>query len=717
MMCYKMSFLVFFLPVLVMGDFHSDSRGPCNHNILLNSNHEVWTTDENNNMQLKYEINNHEIKLSKLGSVCLDIKRMNTSLDISLNSVKSNCISKKFMYAVPIFPEITCTAISDGSILSTTNYDDCKTYTEKSLRDKFQHYETMNIVASSCENKYRFLHSRSIWWAAELDFQRIEKYYKVYKCLEEQRIISLDVTYKLPTGSYIIKQIEVKENEPFTFTFNNITITINDINLSNNIFYNFGKIFYVTNPYDDFEGFLDSANTESTFIGGMFGEIRCNLHPHSNFLIDIKSCKVTKNLITVSVDGYEINTCKLDHLNYGHVLKQSNIFSPSDHINIINYKNTGIIEYTNPSFIFNIKSTMSFSEFQTPDTCQVISNDIISMEPVLYNKTSNFTIKVSNIKPTIVSFRCDERILNLPSINYNQENKFDILTVKFYPVLTYINTTCRVYCGFREVSIFKIQGKFINTDENLNMFSLIKSDEGLINDTDITKNMFSELYDAASEWVKSTWNKIIAGISSLIIIVLVILGILICLGRFPYSWCCCCCRSKKQQTDDEETALNNIKVIKNKFKKSNNVDSIEMSEMNSLIEQFYAFNGERIEIINEDYSIKDDGIYYKSTLIVHSIPRVIFYKDTFKFKNNKIFLNNQIVVDNVKGNKHLNSNYILERGVIYNLDDFSKPLMMLRSHNLSDMQILDSDYTRIGNDLYYEEHEIIKNIFLDIDDE
>lgn len=705
-----MKLIIFLFVASAMGDLYADHRGPCNHNILLSSNHEVWTLDENNNRQLKYEINNQEIKLSKHGAICLDVKRMNVSVDISLVNVKSSCIAKKFLYAVPIFPNIRCTAISDGSILSSTNYEDCKTNTEKSLREKFPNYDTMNIVSSSCENKYGFLHSKSIWWIAELDFERINRYYKVYKCLEEQRIITLLVTYKVPTENlYVSKYIEVKENEPFTFNFNNISITINDINLSNNIFYNFGKIFYVTNEYDQFEGFVDSANTDSTFIGGMFGEIRCNLQAMSNYLIDLKSCKVTKSLITVSVDGYDVNTCKLEHLNYGHVLKTANVFSHADNIKIINYKNTGIIEYTNPSFIFNIKSTMSFSEFQTPDTCQVLSNDIINMEPVIYNKTSNFTIKVSNIKPIIISFKCDERILNLPSVEYDKENQFEILMVNFYPVLTYINTTCRVFCGFREVSIFKVQGKYVNLDEHLNTFTLVNN-EGSVNGTDITQNVFVGIYEAAAEYIQSLWGKIVAGISSLLILVLSIIGILICLGRFPW---CCCCRKKTR-----EISLNNVKVIKNKFKKSNNMDPIEMTEMNSLIDnKLYAFNGERIEIINEDYSIKYDGIYYKSTLIVHSIPHIIFYQDVFKFKDNKIFLNNQIVVDNVKGTKHLNSNYILEKGIVYNLDDYSKPLIMLRSHNLSDMQILDSDYTRIGNDLYYEEHEIIRNIFLDLDDE
>lgn len=696
-------------------------RNPCVQHMELSSEHMIWTTNENNEEVPYYKIHSSMIKLHRDGALCLKIPNSNFSLDISLKYIQTNCLFKNFLYAIPLQPEIECETVEDGSIFNSENYEECKNNKENSIKKKFPKQDISRVISSSCENAYGFWRARSIWWISELKQQNLDKFLKVYKCVEEQKIIHLEVSYPSDTNPnlYVVEDIAIKEKEPFTYKYKNNTFVINDLSVSTNVIYGFNDVFYITDPYDRYIGLVDSANTLSSFTPGMIGEIRCDL-TDSGLALDINTCKVSYNILNIKVDSYTVNTCTINHLDYMKLISDAQNSPPSNNIEIINYKNNPIIRYKHPSFLFNFRSTIKLLELQAQDTCKIVSQDINSLEPIVYNKTSNFTIQVSNKGPILISFNCDEEFINIPGIKYdNKNNIVSTLQVKFYPVLKFVDTTCKIFCGSEIKSVFKIKANFVNKEDHPNIFAITNTSNGKIKENDITKNTFIQCYEAVKDFIVDTWDKIVAGISSFLILVVVIIGVLVFLGRFPWSCCCCCCkkwvkRNRKNNKDDED--LNNVVVFKNKKSNNKKSNNIELSEMNSLIDHFYAYNGESIEIINEDYSINDRGIYYKNNLIVHSIPHVIFYKNIFIYKNNKIFLKNQVIVDNVKGSKKINSNYILENSIIYNFDDFSKPLMMLRSNNLSNMQILDSDYTRIGNDLYYEEHEIIKNIFLDIDD-
>lgn len=706
-----MSMMSMMSVILFVAIFGSAISAPapyiCGKNIMITSENKVENYDQedssNNDINIKksiYNINS-EIKLSaNQEAVCFELEEEKVKLAITLNSVEDSCISKKFMYAVPKDPSISCFSKFNTNWFNNYHNLCSKRSYEEVVKKYFADKQKDKIIAYSCNNEYGGIVDTAYWWMASLNIDT-RQYYKVYKCLDHQRIYSIDI-FNINTGRKIAENMLIRENQRFVYNIlPNIQLIIDDLVISSKPFLNFGNTCYITNEFDDPLGLITKCNDETSLSPGMFGEIKCGITDYES--IDLQSCEAGNLLFDIKFDSYGITTCKMNTINYNAIMQQFKL--PYTESNNYIYKENGaiFIKRLDSTLLFNIKSNFKVSQVYYKDKCDIISHDL-DYKTVIYNRTASFDIKVYNNRPVLISFICKDNHINIPPVTYSNEDTYNNINIKFYPVIKDIDTACKIICGTEEKSMFKIKGKFFNVFETKHAKLLVNGDEYIAYPEDVSDNVFGLIGHAISEFISTIWGKIVSAVTTFIILCIVIIGVCMCLGKIP----CCFCKKNKLVLDDN--IINNLKNYK-----KNNVD-LEMQEVVNLIDntEYFAFNGESIKILDEDYSITPTGINYKNKPIVHSIPHVIFYDKRFYYKDDKIFFNNQVVVNKVKTSRNMNTKYILDKGLVYHFDNSSKPVMMLRDHNLSDMRILDVDYTEFDNSLYLNGNLIIKNIFLDI---
>lgn len=679
----------------------------CGKTIMITSEHKVHKydhEDDNNDINIKktlYNINS-EIKLStNQEAVCFESEEEKFKIAITLNYVEESCVSKKFMYAVPKNPSISCYSKYNTNWVNQY-HDLCNKHTyEEVIKTYFADKEKDKIIAYSCNNEYGTIVDTAYWWMASLNINP-RQYYKVHKCLDHQRLFSINI-YNFNTDDHHRRELLIREHQRFVYNIDkNIQLVIEDLIISSKPFLNFGNTCYITNERDEPLGLLTKCNDETSLVPGMFGEIKCDLTNYDS--IDLQSCEAGKLLFDIKFDSYGITNCKMNNINYDKVIEQVKLPHRESDNYIYDEYGIIIIKRLDSSLFFNINSNFKVSQVYYKDKCDVISHDL-DFKTIIYNNSASFDIKVYNNRPVLITFNCIDNHINIPPVKYETEDTYAKIHVKFFPVIKEVDTSCKILCGTEEKAMFNLKGKFFNVFETKHTKLQIDGDEYIAYPEDVSENVFSIIGNAIGEFITTIWGKITAAVSTFIILAIVILGACMCLGKIP----CCFCRKNNIVLDDN---LNN-KLIG--LKKKNNTD-IEMQEVVSLIDntEYFAFNGDSIKILDEDYTITPSGIIYKNKTIVHSIPHVILYDKKFYYKDDKIFFNNQIVVNNVKSSKTLNSKYILDKGLVYHFDNSSKPIMMLRDHNLSDMRILDVDYIEFDNSLYLNGNLIIKNIFLDI---
>lgn len=717
------SVVVFCLFGLALG---IDMPRSCNNPVTFSSDQLVNVVHEGNQNKMVYYMNLDLKLVSHQDAACFKVQDHNSTFAIYLKNIKEYCTDKQFMYAVPRQVRASCSDINKDNWFYN-NYFECKGYTLNSttaLRIHNPNYQT--VLDYGCYKSHRTFSDDLYWWAAVLTNHEVTDFYKVYKCTKHQRLMNIVVVHKLgTTGNVVEDSLWIKEGEQFVYKLDDLVFKFDDLSTTTDLFFNFGNTCYVTDALSKPVALLTRCNDKSTLTQGLMGEVRCDIHRGRVSVINAGSCKVAPSILQVTLMDYGVYNCKLAAINIEEVINSHRLpYHPTDLTEVYDEGGSMVISRSDSAMVINVKSTVHLVKQRHVSTCSIKTSPMYDFMNFIYNTTIPIDIQIQTTYSSLVTVTCDQQKALFNPLYYNSSNPQN-QTLFFVPIFKNILTSCKVLCDGAWKADFQLRGIFLKFDEAADFSAfqnVVPPDD--VSHTSEASNFFEAAYKYISDGLSTIWGKIVGAVSTLIITGFIIIGVLVCLGRIP---CCRICIGlcKAKKTSDD---LNNVRVISNKIKKNTNHkkaeeevviemdDLAEISESSNLVSKtlFYAYNGEPIEIVDEDYSIKPTGIYHKHTLIVNSIPHVIFYDKQFVYKDNKIFRGNQVIVDKVSTSKHVNSKYILDDGIIYDFDNYGKPLIMLRNSNLSDMQILDDDYTEFDDSLYLHGHPVIKNIFLDL---
>lgn len=690
----------------------------CNNPVTFTSDQLVNVVSEGKMSKMIYYMNMDLKLLSYQHAACFQVKEHNTTFAIYLRDVTEYCAERQFMYAVPRKLETVCT--NDQKVNWFNKHDeDCKKAVLNSTQEMALYDpNTETLLDYGCMDSYGTVVDSMYWWSAVLRNLDLHDFYKVYKCTRHQRVMDVVVVHQdEKTGEIVEDVLKIKEGEQFMYKLRDLIFRFDDLALTTDPFFHFGNTCYVTKNNGEPLALIDKCNDKSSISQGMFGEIKCDIDRYSNIMVLPKTCKLSPVILKTVYSDYGTKDCKLGIIDADAVVAEHKLpYKPASHTIVMNENGAIVIKRMDSALVVNVKSSVHLVKLEHQLECKIWTQNTYEFMNYRYNKTVKMAVKVESKTPVLISVNCNDQSAIFDPLFYNSTGETQL---SFVPINNKILTKCSVLCDGELQSWFQLKGYFQKTDEAVDFTPFKDGPTYRRVDKDSSENIFQVAYEYVETFLSTLWGKIVGAVSTLVLTFLIILAVLICLGKIPCcSFCVTWCRKKPASSDD----LNNVRVISNKIMKNKKETVIEMdnladiSERSKLVNrtEFYAYNGELIEIIDEDYSIKPTGIYHKNTLIVHSIPHVIFYDKRFIYKDNKIMLDNRVIVDKVSTSKHVNSKYILEDGIIYDFDEYGKPLMMLRDSNLSNMQILDNDYTEFDNSLYLHGNPIIKNIFLDL---